>query len=196
MNSSNVLLSKLRETFSLVKDWLKYAEAKSAVLLAFSGAGISSSLSFMTSISSAGFSSLVVNMLAVSTFGMCLSAVFSALSFIPKTDPKQLRSNTQRHVTRQLNGSRAREENLFFFGHIKHHTSESFIDAINSKYILENIEKPYPREATDIADQIIINSILTSNKLKLFSYGIYTLLVSICVIPLFILVSLLIENRI
>jgi hypothetical protein len=43
---------KLTRIFLLVNDWLKYAEAKNALMLAFSGAGITATVTYLSASSS------------------------------------------------------------------------------------------------------------------------------------------------
>lgn len=78
------ITDKLLLIFQLINDWLKFAEAKNAILLAFSGTGVTAILTYLSAASNVPNS--VRHGALTSMILLCLSALASSLSFLPKTN--------------------------------------------------------------------------------------------------------------
>lgn len=147
----------LNNLYEKAVDWLKYAESKNAVLIAFNGtliAGISffdfmnSSLSFKT----------LFQMKELMVAILLLSVMISMISFIPVLSKIKFKKTIKKPT------------NIFFFKSISNMTTKELIKTLNERYDLK-IEAIQIN--TDLADQVIINCELTVRKLQLFTFAIY-----------------------
>ncbi|MEI1374142.1 hypothetical protein PQG02_22505 [Nostoc sp. UHCC 0926] len=181
--------SKLLVIFQNVNDWLKFAEAKNGILLAFAGAGITATVTILATAQKIPHF-LQIGLL-ITTSLLCVCALICSLSFLPKTNLESL----VRAKTKQLNQSRIQlkdTDNLYFFGHLQKYHSTELLDTLNKHYFEGKVNIPYKKEYQDIASQITINAEITFLKFKFFTYAIYTLLASIIVIPCSAMISLVI----
>jgi hypothetical protein len=152
---------KLKEVFSTVNDFLKFAEAKNGALIAFNSGAVWASLSFLKDCNDTGI------IFTFSSFALMniVSLIIAFWSFIAITDNTTKGGQSAHH-----------DDNLAFFGHIAKLHEDELIKAISTKYNIassnESIEK-------DIANQIVINSRITLRKFKLFNTAIKLTLASI-----------------
>jgi hypothetical protein len=181
----DILSKKLSRIFQNVNDWLKFAEAKNAVLLAFSGAGITATLTVL--VSSDKLPNSLQRGFIVVTILLCICALFCTISFLPKT-------NLDKILSIQSNWFQSEqpqpEDNLYFFGHLRKYKTLQLLDRLDACYLDNATPKPYSKEAQDLALQVIINSEVAFEKFQVFTCAIYTLIVAILFIPLFVLISL------
>lgn len=179
------LVGKLTVIFHLVNDWLHYAEAKNAILLAFAGAGITANVTLLAATQNL-LGSLKTGLI-VSTILLCICALICALSFIPKIDlDKILWARTK--PVRKL-ASPASNDNLYYFGHLRKYKARELLDSVNNFYFEQKIQSPYSKECVDLAEQVTVNSEITFFKFQLFTRAVYCLIASIIVIPLIVLVG-------
>jgi hypothetical protein len=82
------LLDKLVFIFQNVNEWLKFAEAKNAALLAFSGAGMTAALTVLATGQNVPRSLQVGFLLSTVLLGVC--TLTCAASFLPRTDLEKL----------------------------------------------------------------------------------------------------------
>ena len=147
---------RLLKVLGLVTDWLKFAESKNAMLIAFDGAsiyGITKALDldfFKESSIWSGYAIVVVILLA-------FSAVVSLLSFVPKLDLVSSES---------ILGND--EPNSIFFEHLKKQSEIAIIQAI-----CESEETEFSRFEKDIANQIKQNSNIASKKYSYFTIAVW-----------------------
>lgn len=182
---------KLSSIFQITTDWLKFAEAKNAVLLAFSGAGITATITYLSAASNAP-NSLRVGFI-VSTILLSLSSITCAISFLPKTNPEHviwLRGNPARKLRKLQDNS----DNLYYFGHIQKYSSDELLDSLNRFYFENAIPLPYKKEYMDISSQIVANSEIASIKFKLFTIALWFLIFSFLSIPAILAVSLVVNH--
>jgi hypothetical protein len=182
----NALVDKLWMIFQNVNEWLKFAEAKNAILLAFSGTIVAANTTLLATIQSLP-SSLRVGLLA-SVFLLCTCSFVCATSFLPKINLDKilwLKSRLYKPIRPQVS------DNLYYFGHLKNYDSESLLNSINQDYLAGSIVLPYNKESKDLATQIIVNSDLAFRKYRLFSFSVYILLAAIGIVPIVILLSLI-----
>lgn len=184
--------AKLATIFQITNDWLKFAEAKNAVLFAFSGAGTTAAVTLLATTQKIP-NSLRIG-LSITAALLCVCALFCSLSFLPKTNLEQI-LRLQIKPSRNLAIKPRDTDNLYFFGHLQKYNSDKLLDSLNRYYFENKITNLDRREYIDLADQIIINAQITSSKLKLFTYGVYILIFSILAIPLSILISLIISRK-
>lgn len=179
------ITDKLISILQIVTDWLKFAEAKNAVLLAFSGAGITAIVTYLSAAVKVP-NSLRVGLLIALSF-LCISSLICSLSFLPKTDIESfiLLKKPAMHSKNYLKDT----DNFYFFNDLKNYNSDDLLDSINRLYFENKIQKPYKKEYLDIASQITINSEIASTKFMFFRLALWLLIFSILITPVSLLVS-------
>lgn len=181
----DILSAKLFSLFQNVNDWLKFAEAKNAVLLAFAGAGMTATLSVLVSAQNLP-NSLRWGLIAA-TILLCICAFLCTISFLPKTNLDKILQNQGISFPSEQPQP---EDNLYFFGHLRKYRTQELLTKLNNSYLSDNpVPQPYSREAQDLAVQVIINSGIAFVKFQIFTYAVYTLAAAIISIPVFILIT-------
>lgn len=183
----NDISAKLTTIFQNVNDWLKFAEAKNAVLLAFSGAGVTATITLLATAQNL-LKSLLIGLL-ITTSLLCICALICSLSFLPKSNLDRLLRSKSRTSG---NSSRKQTDNFYYFGDLRKYCSTQLLDALNELYFQNNFNPPYNKEWEDLATQITINAEITFLKLKLFTYALWILIVAILAVPVSMLFSLVI----
>ncbi|MEH1971695.1 MAG: hypothetical protein V7L02_00450 [Nostoc sp.] len=184
--------SKLTAIFQNVNEWLKFAEAKNGILLAFSGAGITA---IITLLSTAQNLPQSLNFgLLLTTILLCICSLICSLSFLPKINLERLLW-LQTKPPKSSNFIRKDTDNFYYFGHLQKYNSTELLDALNKHYFEGTINKPYKKEYEDIAGQITINSEIAFLKFQVFTYAIYILIASILVIPFSAIINLFIYKK-
>ena len=79
---------KLLGIFQNVNEWLKFAEAKNGILLAFSGAAITAAITLLATAQNLP-NSLKIG-LSLTTIFLCICSLICTLSFLPKIDLERL----------------------------------------------------------------------------------------------------------
>lgn len=155
-------LEELHKIFSNVNDWLKFAEAKNAVLLGV----ISTILGFTFSkISEFPQDSLVIVKFIFIPAGTLALFIILA-SFFPPFEFRNSNIN-KNEIEKRKNRTK---NNIFYFGYLKDINLNSLInyfEILQGEKVI-NMEQKICR---DLIEQIITNSKITSRKLKLFNYG-------------------------
>jgi hypothetical protein len=183
--SMDALVEKLRVIFQNVNEWLKFAEAKNAVLLAFSGTAMTATLAVLATVQNLA-NSLRFGLLGATAL-LCVCAFLCAWSFLPKTNLEKIlwsRSNSFQVMKPQV------EDNLYYFGHLRKYNSATLLDSVNQDYLNGAASVPYGKEAQDLASQIVVNSSIAFRKYQLFTYASYCLVTAIATVPAFVLLSL------
>jgi hypothetical protein len=184
MNYSEKLTEKLIVIFQNVNDWLKFAEAKNAILLTFCGAAITTITTYVSTATNIP-NSLRTGLL-IAIFFLCLSSLTCTLSFLPNTKP----------ITTKSSNSKLKDTDIFyFFGDLKKYNATELLSSINRLYFENSIPTPYKKEDLDIAKQITINSRIAATKFDFFRTGVWLLIVSFLVIPISLVISLLIYRK-
>ncbi|ALF51943.1 hypothetical protein ACX27_02260 [Nostoc piscinale CENA21] len=181
------ITNKLLVIFQNVNEWLKFAEAKNAVLLAFSGAGMTATITVLATVETLP-NSLRIGLLLTTSL-LCISALICSLSFIPKTNLERLlwvQTMPERNSTSAIKDT----DNFYFFGDLQKYNSQRLLAALNNYYFDNTMLDPFKKEYKDIASQITINARITFLKFRIFTYAVYLLIISILMIPCLLLVSL------
>lgn len=164
------MIERLKDIFENVNNWLKFAETKNATLVAGNGLLIFGILKILQNLTIKDYVLWYVYFCLVL---FTISLILSLISFIPKVKiPYFL-----------LNGNIETADNLLFYGDLLKY---------NEKSLLEKIKQISPKDDNDAsivlntmyAEQIIINSKITRNKLSLFDIAIKFTLAGI-VSPIF-----------
>ncbi len=147
------MTERLNIIFLNVNEWLKFAELKHAVIIAFNGAAIFGI--FQIFINSETNYPILLNIYLYNTIlFLALSILISLISFFPQTKLKWL------WTSQEISD----ENNLLFYGDIKKYDEESYLKALYKSVGKEtssflDIELYY-------ANQIIQNSKIVSRKFK------------------------------
>ena len=186
--------TKLLAIFQNVNEWLKFAEAKNGVLLAFSGAAITATITLLATAQNIP-NSLNFGLLLTTIF-LCICALICSLSFLPKTNLEDLlwlrdRQNKKSHSQDPI------KDNFWYFGHLQKYKPDELLEALNEPYFKGSVDitKVEYKEYKDIAAQITINAEIAFLKFEVFTYAIKVLIASILIIPCSILISLVIYRR-
>jgi hypothetical protein len=185
------LTTKLISIFQIVNDWLRFAEAKNAVLLAFSGAGVTAIVTYISTATN------ILNPfrtgLIFAIFLLCISSLICSFSFLPRTDIEHftwLRTKPSRKSKSLLKDT----DNFYSFNDLKRYEPMDLLESLNRLYFQNQIPKPYIKEDLDIAHQITINSEIASIKFSFFTFALWLLIISILAILVSLLVNLLLYH--
>ena len=190
--------TKLLAIFQNVNEWLKFAEAKNAILLAFSGAAITATITILTTgqnlLNSLRFGLLLTTIL------LCICSLICSLSFLPKTNLEYLLWLRDRR-NKKSNLQDPIKDNFWYFGHLQKYKPDELLEALNEPYfnssldIVKVSDKKEYKEYKDIAAQITINAEIAFLKFKIFTYAIEVLIAAILIIPCSMLISLVVYRN-
>jgi hypothetical protein len=190
--------TKLLAIFQNVNEWLKFAEAKNGVLLAFSGAAITATITLLATAQNIP-NSLNFGLL-LTTILLCICALICSLSFLPKTNLDDLLWLRDRR-NKKSNSQNPIEDNFWYFGHLQKYKPDELLEGLNKPYfnskldIAKLADKKEYKEYKDIAAQITINAEIAFLKFEVFKYAIKVLIASILTIPLSMVISLVIYRH-
>lgn len=179
---------KLITLLEMVNGWLKFAEAKNAGLIALSGAGIAAILNLLSSSSNVSVAWMIGLFAGVAL--LCVGCLISLISFLPKTNVTGVLAPDK--------GEPTDTDNLYFFGHLCKYTPEQMIESITRLYFPNSNQVTFlNKNHHDIAAQVIVNSRITSYKLRLFSiatFFVFAGVLAIIIIPTLVKVILLTKD--
>ena len=181
--------------FGNVNEWLKFAEAKNAGLFAFAGAAVFGLLSFKTSSANlydawkAGINISVVFLLGAAAVSLC--------SFFPQTVRARTKSSQQKRLLRYIRRTRvllknkryrSDRNNLLFYVELGRYNARRLICAVGRKYVgCEQEIALASKFHLDLANQIVINSRISTRKNYLFKVAVvltFSSLVALSVVAL------------
>lgn len=145
--------SELKYIFSNVNDWLKFAEAKHGGLVVLNAGLVVGILSSYSNIQN--FILKPTILIGIICFG--ISVFLSIISQFP--------------ITQQVfhNKKSIQNPNLYFFGHLSHFDSQTFIDEFkkgDTNFIPSKFD-------SDLINQILTNARITQAKYGFFKYASY-----------------------
>ena len=187
MNMNDSLRDKLITILHIVNDWLKFAEAKNGILLAFCGTILAAILTYTSAVKN--IPKYFLFGLIITTIILFFCSLICSISFLPKT-------NLERIVWRRSKPSKNRRyskqytDNFYYFGHLLKYQDSELLDALNHLYLKNQRQILYNKEDLDIANQIVINSEITSLKFKLFVVALWLLIISLIIIGIFLVIYL------
>lgn len=153
-----------------VNDWLKFAEAKNAMLIAFNSAsiyGITQTFD-LTCVKGLifveGYLIIVIGLLVFST-------ITSLISFAPKVKIIRGGYYDPNNVS-----------NVLFFEYLKTKSNLEIIQEVTG--VMQTTTSPFSKIELDIAEQIKQNSIVTSMKYAYFTIAVWITLVAYLTLPL------------
>ncbi|MFC4636445.1 Pycsar system effector family protein [Dokdonia ponticola] len=150
---NEVLVKILDET----KEWLKFAEAKNAMLLAFNAGSIYgiSKLSFLNKIEGINF---IDGYFSFVTILLVLSTATCLISFVPRLKFMYLSITNSKE-----------ENNIFFFEHLGESTPKQILKSLKEK----GVKDEFSEIDTDIAVQIHSLANVARRKYGLFTIAIW-----------------------
>ncbi len=152
------MTNKLKDLFDLINSWLKFAEAKNGVLVAFSGSTIWGIVRILFSEYEISFvGSLYLSQLLLF---LVLGFLYGLIAFLPITN----------YIILMPTGETSKDDNLLLYSHIAKYRKKEFIDAFciaTNKEVneIDKVDEMY-------VEQIIINSRITTSKYQYFTNGI------------------------
>ena len=159
---------RLFKVFANVNDWLKFAEAKNAMLIAFNGASIFGLIRLME-IETISKSEFLTYYLIFVITSLVFSAVNCLISFAPRVK-----------IIKGGFFDSGNIPNVLFFEYLKGRTNVEIIKEVTGD---EN-EKEYTTFDKDIAEQIKQNSIVASRKYSHFTISVWITISAFITIPL------------
>jgi hypothetical protein len=159
---------QLYRVFNNVNDWLKFAEAKNAMIIAFNSASIYG-ITQLFDLEYVKNSGTLTNYLIFVIIVLVFSTIFSLISFAPR-------------VKIIKGGWYAPSDipNVLFFEYLKTKTKEEIIKEITG---VSNVNS-YTTIEKDIAEQIKQNSIVASRKYSYFTIAVWFTIAAYITIPL------------
>jgi len=152
--------AKLTTIFENTNDWLKFAEAKSASLIALNGLAVFGILRVIKDIQ---LSDVMTVYVYAAIAQISLSALISLASLIPSLEMPWLFKKQSPNPS----------DNILYFEHIAKHSEESYLAALSKACeVNDRSFTPYERM---LADQIITNSVIARRKFKLFKASLWLL---------------------
>lgn len=147
---------KLKFIFTNTNEWLKFAEAKNAVLITVNGAAL---FAILTIINDNKWLTPYTGIFFILVFGIAISLISSLISFIPKYKAHKL-----------CNNKCSDNDNIIFYGDIQKYSVGGFLKKLyikngQNQCDFSNFEK-------DLANQIIINSKIALKKNKQFLFSV------------------------
>ena len=159
---------QLSWVFNKVNDWLKFAEAKNAMIIAFNSAsiyGITQLFNLQYIKKSESITNYLIGVLIILVF----STICSLISFAPRV--KIIKGGWY---------APSNIPNVLFFEYLKTKTNDEIIEEITG---VANV-KSYAKIEKDIAEQIKQNSIIASRKYSYFTIAVWLTIAAYITAPL------------
>ena len=157
-------MDELRNTLESVNDWLKFAEAKNAVVVAASGFALWASLRLTLSTETGCYTSTYFAILSAFLLAGFVTAL---LSFLPILNYRWIAPTPNK----MANG------NLLYFGHLATLSKKQVLDAYTKA--TESREADIKAIHEMFAEQIIVNSRIALAKYAMFEFAIKVILVGV-----------------
>jgi hypothetical protein len=149
---------RLKYILAQVIDWLKFAEAKNAALVGFTGAAILALIGAVKDIGNAAISYFIVH---VTIPGLLIALFISLNSF------RGILSKFFKHRA----PAPGKDDHVFFYGDIHKYTDTQYLRKLYTLHD-ETAPEKFNRLEIELACQTIINSKVASRKFRLFNLGL------------------------
>lgn len=169
---------KLKYIFENTNNWLNFAEAKNAAILAFN-------IALIAAITSTDILENYVTIMYIIIAILTLSSIVSVLSFVPKTN-NSFSNKIYKHSIGKIDKIIEKifkddiEENLLFYGYISQFEigqSDEYLQKMISSYDIEEKDRKITGFEKELAEEIIINSRITQRKYNYFKASMYILII-------------------
>jgi hypothetical protein len=172
--------TRLLTILEMVNEWLQFAEAKNAGLVALDALGLAAILTYLPA---ADTPSPLAGGLVAASFLLLLSLGTSLWSFLPRSDTGKLVPTTDQ--------SRRNSDNLYFYGDICGYRPEQLAAAIARRYEKVPDYEPAQHEShVDLASQIVANSRITVTKNGYFRVATMIAMLALLAAALGLVISL------
>ncbi|CAM4034567.1 Pycsar system effector family protein [Gillisia hiemivivida] len=167
---------ELLQIFSNINDWLRFAEAKNAMIIAFNGASIYGivKLPFLNNFTEMGF-------LQIYSIGIILMLIISStialLSFVPNL-----------HFLKGSTYLELKDVNLLFYQHLKQLESKKLKKLLCEKAGVK--ESDFTKLDDDLISQIKYNATIASRKYHHFSVAVWLTIACYASIPIALIFAL------
>lgn len=141
--------------FSIVNDWLRFAESKNAACVAFNAAIVAVTIDLDVGSKFPSFYSSIVLLFAVLSLGIGL------INFLPSLS---ISRNLSAKIDRPVSDS----GNILFFGSI----AEMGLDNFRRRALIDFGKSDSDVLFNAITEQIFVNAVITRRKLKLFNFAV------------------------
>lgn len=148
-----------------VNDWLRFAETKNAALLTFSSAWL---VAICSLLSNEKVPCSVKISLSVACPFLLGGALIAVASLLPKFQKKDQGETAQQLTTK----------NLLFHGNISKLDLATAAHAFSTRYQISANGDCSPSHITDLSTQLVETSRVAERKFKLFTAGVYALLIA------------------
>ena len=165
---------QLKNVFTNINDWLKFAETKTATLLTGNGLLI---FGILRTIKGQEISSTQMSIIHFVLLMLILSLLICLISFIPSLKLPWL--VTSKKPTES--------DNLLFFVDVSKYDSKSYLEKLFSS--TEKPERSFTAIEKYYAEQIIANSIIALKKFRLFSFAIWLTVIAVLTLILTFLLT-------
>ncbi len=167
-------MDKLEDTYTKVADWLKYAEAKNAVLVAFDSTVSLAVAGCLLNKMEIAF--IPVWYLKLSLILFIGGAAISLISFLPQLTQFDLNKKRHHNLINPL-----------YFADIAKLSEDEYAKLIRERYSLDNEFSQYEQ---DLINQITYNSKIAVTKFRAFSIALW-LNIAVFLTPLIILIPII-----
>ena len=160
----------LQQIFENVNNWLHFAEAKNAALIAFN-------IALLAVIVESNWAEAYILLFSIIVIGLLLSTIFAILSFKPINKILEKVDNINL------------EENLLHFAYIASLEQEEYIRKLYDHYWGESNKdvNNVPKLEIDYCHEIIANSRITIRKQRYFRYSFYIIVFVIIAIAVLVI---------
>jgi Family of unknown function (DUF5706) len=159
----------LESILTRISEQQKYAEGKNAIIATVSGAiamALITAFSIRNVSQNPGFS--ILYLVSAGCLLVCTAIALSAFLPFLSNVVSPTSTNTQ-------------DNNLLFFEHIKGLTEDQYLSDLNNAQV-ENLPTVGSRLEKDLANQIIVNSIIIARKHAFFKRACYAMLIGITIL--------------
>lgn len=151
----------VKDIFDNVNNWLKFAEAKNAAIIAYNSVILAGIASYITS--NQNIPNLLGSFLIISSCLILISSLIGLISFAPQT----------KIINYTKKGEILDSDNLLYWGHLKNYTPLQLLKKLNtSKTSENNNDSEFTIIEIDYAQQIIMNSQIADKKYSLFKVAL------------------------
>jgi hypothetical protein len=171
----------LSANLNRVVDWVKYADAKNAVLLAFASAWLAGIGNLLLAAEEKHTPGVVAFFLFVSELLFLIGAVHAIVALLPATNPQNILSLPRRGFRHLLAGTQCRPQksNLLFFGDIRRLDPDLFRVEVSKRYNAKGTRITTEAYLSDLCSQTVVNARIAQRKFGVFDRGVSFVLLAL-----------------
>ncbi|WP_195421580.1 Pycsar system effector family protein [Faecalicatena contorta] len=171
-NKHHIVQELLQEIYSNINNWLAFAEAKNAAIIAFNIACIS----FMCNVN--WFANVKV-LFYVVCIGMLASTIMALISFIPQMG-KKIKNK----------GIHCESDNLIYYRDIAKYSKEDYLKKIFKYYVnVDILDNEILKVEEDYAEEITYNAGICVRKYKWFEYALKVEIIMLLILIIMVVIA-------